>query len=158
MPRPTEVRESAPILASPEAVFEAALSLPLPQLYSRRYGPMPPIVEVRDQEGEWTTPGQTRTFVTADGGSMHEEMLSIERPTEFTNELSKITGPFKPLVSKVVETWRFRELGTGTEATWEWNLYPTSAVTAVAMPIVARLWRGYARAALAQLSEEVVGR
>lgn len=156
MPSPTTVRASAPILATTDAVFEAALSLPLPQLYSRRYGPMPPIVEVRDENGAWTTPGQTRTFVLADGGSMHEEMLSIQRPTHFTNRLTDITGPFKPLVAKVVETWSFREVGTGTEATWEWNLYPTNAVTAVLMPVVGRLWRGYARGVLAQLSDEAL--
>lgn len=151
----TSVRRSRVIPAPVATVFEAALSLPLPQLYRRRYGPMPPIVEVRDQVGAWETPGQTRVFVTADGGSMREEMLALERPHHFTNRLTVLKGPFKPVVATVEETWSFRAQGDATEATWEWNLHPRSAVSAVVVPVVARLWRGYAREVLAQLAEEV---
>ena len=99
--RPTTVRRSRPVLAPVESVFEAALSLPLPQLYRRRYGPMPPIVEVRDQQGPWETPGQTRVFVTGDGGSMREELLTIDVPRQFSNRLTVLSGPFKPLVARV---------------------------------------------------------
>ncbi len=136
-------------------VFEAALSLPLTTLYSRRYGPMPPIVDVHDGRREWTTPGQTRVVVTADGGSMREEMLSIDRPRAFSNRLTVLRGPFKPVVSTVEETWSFRALGTGTEATWEWNLFPRSRLARLVLPIVGRLWRGYAGGVLAQLTDEV---
>jgi len=136
-------------------VFEAALSLPLPQLYCRRYGPLPPIVEVRDQHGAWDTVGQTRVFVTADRGSMREEMLAIESPTTFTNRLTVLTGPFRPVVATIEESWSFAEAGSGTEATWEWNLFPRSAPARLALPVVGRLWRGYAGGVLEQLTLEV---
>jgi hypothetical protein len=157
MPTPTTVRQSRVIAASIETVFEAALSLPLPQLYRRRYGPMPPIVEVRDQQGAWDSPGQTRVFVLADRGSMREEMVSIRRPHQFGNQLTVLTGPFKPVVSTVEESWTFREVGAATEATWEWTLYPRSALTRPLLPLIARVWRGYARGVLDQLAEEVLG-
>lgn len=157
MTTPTTVRRSALIPVSTETAFTAALTLPLPLLYRRRYGPMPPIVEVRDQAGDWTTPGETRVFVTADGGSMREEMLSIERPRRFTNRLTVLGGPFTHLVAEVVETWSFRDVGTGTEATWEWNLFAKSAGAGLVVPVIGRLWLGYARNVLAQLTEEVVG-
>jgi uncharacterized protein YndB with AHSA1/START domain len=157
MPAPTTVRQHRIIAAPIETVFEAALSLPLPQLYRRRYGPMPPIVEVRDQQGAWESPGQTRVFVTADGGSMREEMLAIDRPHRFTHRLTVLTGPFKPVVRTVEESWSFGQVGAATEATWEWNLHPRSVVAALVMPVVARLWRGYARGVLEQLSDEVLG-
>ncbi len=154
---PITTRRTAPILAAPESVFEAALSLPLPQLYCRRYGPLPPIVEVRDQQGPWESPGQTRIFRTSDGGEMREEMLSIDAPLRFANRLTVLSGPFRPLVATIEESWSFAAVGTGTEASWEWNLFPRSAPAALPVRIVARLWLGYARAVQEQLSQEVLG-
>jgi hypothetical protein len=157
MPTPTTVRQSQVIAAPIETVFETALSLPLPQLYRRRYGPLPPIVKVHDQQGPWDAPGQTRVIVTADRGSMREEMLSIDRPHQFSNRLTVLAGPFKPVVATLEESWIFREVGGATEATWEWNLHPRSAVAGLLVPLIARLWRGYARGVLEQLSDEVLG-
>lgn len=143
------------VQAPVEVVFEAALSLPLPRLYSRRYGPIPPIVEVHDQVGDFDTVGQTRVFVLADRGTMHEEMMTIDRPHQFSNRLTVLSGPFKPLVATVVESWSFRKVGGATEATWEWNIYPRSTVARLFVPVIGRLWRGYARGVLAQLAVEV---
>jgi hypothetical protein len=154
---PTTVRRSRVIPMPVETVFEAALSLPLPQLYRRAFGPMPPIVEVRDQQGAWETPGQTRVFVTKDGGSMREELLSIDAPRQFSNRLTVLNGPFTPFVSRVDESWTFAAVGTGTEATWEWNIFPKSAVAKAVVPVVGRLWLGYAGGVLAQLNDEVLG-
>jgi hypothetical protein len=155
MATPTTVHRSGTVPAPLETVFEAALSLPLPQLYRRRYGPMPPIVEVRDQQGAWDSPGQARVFVLADGGEMREEMLSLDPPHMFANRLTVLSGPFRPLVGTIEETWSFRTVGDATEATWEWHLYPRSAVAKLLVPLVGRLWLGYARGVLAQLAEEV---
>jgi hypothetical protein len=157
MPTPTTVRQSQVIAAPIETVFETALSLPLPQLYRRRYGPMPPIVEVHEQQGPWDSPGQTRVIVTADGGSMREEMLSIDRPNRFSNRLTVLAGPFKPVVTTLEESWIFREVAGATEATWEWNLYPRFAAAGLLLPVIGRVWRGYARGVLEQLSEKVTG-
>ena len=148
------VRRTGSIDAPVEVVFEAVVSLPLPQLYSRRYGPMPPIVAVRDQQGSFDTVGQTRVVVLADGGAMHEELLAIERPRRFSNRLTVLRGPFRPLVSTVEESWTFRQTGSLTEATWEWALYPRSGPARLLLPAVARLWRGYARRVLEQLAVE----
>ena len=136
-------------------VCEAALSLPLPQLYARRYGPIPPIVEVREQQGAWEHPGQSRVIVTADGGSMREEMLSLDPPNGFANRLTVLSGPFKPVVTTIEESWAFRPVAEGTEATWEWNLFARSVVARPLAAVVGRLWLGYARGVLAQLAEEV---
>ncbi len=157
MTTPTTVRQARAIPVPVATAFEAALSLPLPQLYRRRYGPLPPIVAVHDQQGTWDTPGQTRVFVTADRGRMREEMLSIDPPRQFSNRLTVLGGPFLPLVSSIEESWTFRELGTGTEAAWSWTLYPRSALGGLFVPVVARLWLGYARGVLEQLSDELLG-
>lgn len=157
VPTPVSVRRSRSIDAPVGVVFEATLSLPLPQLYARRFGPLPPIVAVHDQQGNFDQPGQTRVFDTADGGAMYEELLDIDVPHHFTNRLVVLKGPFRPVVRTVEETWSFRPEGAGTTATWEWNLYPRSPLTRPVAWLVSRFWLGYARAVQQQLADEVAG-
>jgi len=42
--------------------------MPLPTLFKRWYGPIPPIKEVRDQSGDWDTVGQSRRIFLTGGG------------------------------------------------------------------------------------------
>ena len=48
----------------PEHAFDVLLVAPLPTIFDRRYGAMPPVREVRGQDGAWGTVGQTRTVAT----------------------------------------------------------------------------------------------
>ena len=45
----------------------------------------------------------------------------------------------------------FEPVGTGTRVEWRWTLHPVSRFAAAVLPIVGRLWQGYARRALDQL-------
>ena len=157
MTTPHTVSRTGTVAAPVGDVFQAGLSLPLPQLYARRYGLIPAIVAVRDQQGEWGTVGQTRVFETADRGAMREELLTIDRPHGFSNRLTVLGGPFLPLVGTIEESWTFREAGGATQATWEWNLYPCSRAGRLLAPVVGRMWLGYAGRVLEQLSYEVTG-
>ena len=73
---------------------------PLELIFHRRYAALPPVREVRDQQGTWGTVGQTRTIVLADGGTMHEELTSGVSGREFGYRISQVTGPMKALVSR----------------------------------------------------------
>jgi hypothetical protein len=86
---------------------------------------------------------------------MREEMLSIDPPHGFANRLTVLSGPFRPIVTTIDESWMFRSAGTSTEATWEWNLYPRYGVARPLAAVVGRLWLGYAGGVLAQLQQEV---
>jgi hypothetical protein len=57
----------------------------------------------------------------------------------------------KTLVGSLDGTWSFDPVGTGTRVTWTWTVHPASAAAGLAMPVFARLWRGYARQALDDL-------
>lgn len=139
-----------------EDAFNRTLPLPLPVLFSHWYGPIPPIKAVRDQTGEWDAAGQIRTVTMVGGGSMREELTSVDPPRSFGYTLSAITGPLAALVGSIDGTWRFTAEGTGTTVTWQWILHPKSAVTAPALPLLGRIWQGYARRALETLSELLV--
>lgn len=130
--------------------FDRVLPHPLPEIFARRRLAIPPIREVRDQAGTWGEVGQTRTIVLADGGSMRETLTSVERPQSFGYVIGDVHGPMKPLVTRVEGRWSFEPAGTGTRITWAWDVSPTRAGRP-AMPLFARMWRGYARQALEEI-------
>ncbi len=134
-----------------EHAFDVLLTVPLPNLFRRRYFAIPAIREVRGQDGVWGTVGQSRTIVLADGGTMREELTSLERPHHFGYLIGDITGPMKPLAKSVEGRWSCVADGSGTRVTWQWTVHPRSAVAALAMPVFARLWQGYAARAMEQL-------
>ena len=147
-------------LVAPVAVqdaFHGTLPIPLPTLFHRWYGPFPPISEVREQTGAWDAVGQTRVVHLAGGASMREELTSVDPPRSFGYRLSEVTGPMALLVDHVIGEWIFAPAAGGTEITWRWDIRPRSALTAWALPVLGRTWKGYARRALRDLSALLTG-
>lgn len=157
MGKPLAVEQSRAIPVSVDDAFAGTMPIPLPTLFRHRYGPIPPIKEVRGQTGDWTAAGQTRTVLLTGGGSMREELTSVDPPRSFGYTLTDITGPMSPLVRLVEGEWIFTAAGTGTTVTWRWTIHPRSALAAPLVPVLGRLWKGYAQRALEELSKQLVG-
>lgn len=151
------VEQSRTVPVNVEDAYASTLPIPLPTLFRRWYGPIPPIKQVRDQDGEWSTVGQTRTVLLTGGGSMREELTGVEPPRSFEYTLSEITGPMAALIARVDGEWIFRPAGAGVEITWRWTIHRRSALTAPLIPVFGRLWKGYARRVLEELSAQLVG-
>lgn len=156
--RALTLEKSRAIPVDVEVAYRGTLSLPLPTLFRRWYGPIPPIAATRDQTGGWNAAGDTRTVALTGGGTMHEELTNVDPPRSFEYTLSRITGLLSPMVQHIDGQFRFEPVGTGTRVTWRWVLHPRSALAAPVLPVFGRLWRGYARQALEVLSEELLGR
>jgi len=152
-----EVSASRVVPGDPAHAFAAVLPAPLTELFDRRFGPIPTIREVTDQDGEWATVGQTRTIHLADGGSMREELTDVSAPMSFGYRISGIRGPMRPLVAEAEGRWDFAADGDGTRVTWTWRLHPTNVATGLLMPGFAWCWRRYAALALERV-EQVVTR
>lgn len=135
--------------------YAAVLPMPLPLIFGRRYLALPPIKEVRDQDGEWGTVGQTRTIVLADRGTMRETLTSVTPGTSFGYDITPVTGPLKPLVVAAQGLWSFAPAGNGVEVSWQWILEPTRAGVLV-MPALGRMWQGYARQALEEVEKALL--
>jgi hypothetical protein len=151
------VSSSRTVPVEVDRAFDEVLAEPLPRVFSRRYGAIAPVQEVRDQTGDaWGTVGQSRRIVLSDGGAMTERLTTVERPTAFGYDISDLKGPLKLLVSSATGEWRFEPAGTGTRITWTWVLEPASGVGRYALPVFARLWRGYARQALEEVEKILV--
>jgi hypothetical protein len=61
------------------------------------------------------------------------------------------------LVDHVAGEWIFTPDGDGTEVTWRWTIHRKSILTAWALPVFARIWKGYARLALRDLADALTG-
>ncbi|MGI8678197.1 MAG: SRPBCC family protein [Jatrophihabitans sp.] len=151
MADPVILRSSRTYPVPLEQAFDLVLPAALERFFTRRYGPIPPIKGVEGQQGLWGTVGQTRTVRLADGGSMREELVSVDRPNSFGYRLTDLTGPLKPLASSVEGLWSFAPAGSGVRISWQWTVHPVSRLGALALPVFGRFWHGYARQALEQL-------
>jgi hypothetical protein len=151
MAQPLTVEQSHDIPVDVQQAYDGTLPMPLPTLFRRWYGPIPPIKRVLNQTGDWDTAGKTRTVLLTGGGSMVEELTHVDPPHAFGYILSQIKGPLSPLVNRVDGDWLFAPSGTGTTVTWRWTIHPRSRVSALALPVFGWLWRGYAKQALAEL-------
>ena len=79
MARTLAVQQSRVIPVGVEDAFAGTLPIPLTTIFSRWYGPIGPVKEVRDQSGDWDTAGQTRMVMLSPSGSFHEELTSWTR-------------------------------------------------------------------------------
>ncbi len=151
MVRPYRLEQARTVPVAPDDAFAGVLPAPLPQVFARRYGPFPPVREVRGQVGAWGDVGQQRTIVTADGGTMLETLSVVDEPHRFGYTLTDVTGPMRLLITTLDGEWTFEPVGSGTRITWRWTVQPASAAAGPAMPVVARLWHPYAARALARV-------
>jgi hypothetical protein len=152
MVKPAVVEQSRAIPVDVQRAFDSTLPISLTTIFRRRYAVLPPIREVREQDGAWGQVGQTRVVVTTDGGTMREQLVDVDPPSSFTYRLGDITGPMRPLVDWIEGRWEFVRAGTGTLVTWRWTLHPRGLGSPF-MPLLCRMWRSYARQALEELSD-----
>lgn len=157
MAQPLVLEQSRAIPIVPDSAFNGTVPLPLAQLFRRWYGPIPPIKGTRDQTGDWNAVGQARTVLLTGGGSMREVLTSYDAPRKFGYTFSDVKGPLAPLAARIEGEWLFEPVGTGTNVTWRWTVHPRSGLSALALPIFGRLWKGYARQSLEDLSNQLVG-
>jgi hypothetical protein len=124
------------------------------------YGPLPAVRAVEDQIGAWDTPGQTRTIRLADGSSLREELVAVERPHHFAYHVGELTGPLRLLTRGLRGAWWFEEIsapGTGaplTAARWRYVFEQRSLLTRPLASLVVRLlWQPYMAQALERARE-----
>ncbi|QIG41481.1 SRPBCC family protein [Nocardioides anomalus] len=153
----TRVAQSRTVPHALEATYDETVAAPLPVVFARRHLALPPVTAVEGQEGPWGSHlGQSRTIVTGDGGRLRETLTELDRPHAFGYRIDVVGGPMRLLVGHLDGRWGFEPDGAGTRITWSWVLHARSPLTVPAVLVVARMWNGYARAALASV-EEILG-
>lgn len=149
--RPVHLERSRSYPCGVKRAFDTVLPVPLTEILGHRTGPLPGIVDVGGQTGDWSTPGQTHTIVLADRSTAVETLTAVERPGEFRYAITGVTGPMTALVGRIEGRWAFEPVGTGVRITWSWELTPRSRAAGTLMPVVTRAWHGWAGEALERL-------
>lgn len=157
MTRPVLLAHSRVFASTRPDAFEQVLRSDLRRVFDRGYGGIPRVVGVRAPGGQWGSPGQVRTIELSGGGSMREELRTVEPPTRFGYLLSGFTGPLRLLVTSIDGEWHFEPSGSALRVTWSWTVRPRGPWGAATMPVVARMWRGYARRGFDNLEALLAG-
>lgn len=145
---------------SPEAAFDAIMGVSLPTVLGHRSGPLPGIVEVREQTA-WGSVGDTRRIVLADRSTALETLVEVEGPQRFVYRASELTGPMALLVDDVEGRFDVEPAGEGgSRVTWSWRIALAGGVVGLAAPLAApvitRAWQGWARGLLENLEGVLV--
>ncbi len=132
----------------PVRAFDALFAAPRQAIFARRFAAFPPITDVRDQDGAWDAVGQSRTLVLGDGGTLHETLITIDRPHSFSYVLDDIHGKLRPFMSKIDGVWTVTPEGDGCRISWAWTLHPAAPPARLTTSVIAKMWQGYADRAL----------
>lgn len=133
--------------------WERFVPVDLAKVFPKPQGPIPNVVDVRDQSGTWDIVGQTRSVVLSDGMVVTEEITESDpshgslpsgNTAHFGYRVSGFTGPLGWLTDEARGTWDFREDNGKTRIEWQ---YTFNARFALAKPvlsvIVTVFWRRF---------------
>ena len=140
------VSSSTVVPVTADVAFQALLDAPLEKLFPHRSGPIPAIARCEGQEGSWSTVGQTRSVVLADGTSNLETLVGLERPHDYRYRITEIQGPFKLLVTSIDGRFTFEEEAGATRATWSWELHGRTPLSRLVFPALDFFWGRWAAA------------
>jgi hypothetical protein len=140
--------------ASLEKTWEIAQPI-TPVGFYPKFGPIPATIEVRDQSGDWQSPGQTRQLMLADGGWVIETTKVVERPYFFAYELTDFQKLFGVLVDHARAEWTFTAVDGGTRIDWTYTFFPKPRGGAAVALIVRLFWSRYMTSVLPGILAEV---
>lgn len=139
-----------------------ALSGPLdPTQFYPRFGPLPAVVEVRDQSGTWDAVGRTRMLKLSDGGHVIETITDTtsaagsDSVALFAYELSEFQKLFGRLVDGARAEWEFEAVESGTRIRWTYTFFAKPARRWVVWLVVSLWWSKYMGTVLPVIAREV---
>lgn len=144
----------ATVAATPKQAYD--ISGPLdPTTFYPKSGPLPAVVEVRNQTGTWDTVGRTRKLILSDGGHVIETITDANSPAYFAYELTDFQKLFGALVDHARAEWRFISEGERTSIRWTYTFFGKPGRGWIIGLIVGLLWAPYMRKVLQPIANEV---
>ena len=150
----TSAAADAVVHATPKRAWEIVGPIDATRFYPK-FGPLPAVVDVRDQVGAWDAVGQTRTLVLSDGGSVVETITDAASPTFFAYELSDFQKLFGRLVAGARAEWRFERVESGTSIRWSYEFFALPGRGWIVGLIVRMFWARYMKRVLSPIAAEV---
>jgi hypothetical protein len=140
--------------ASLETTWDVATPL-TPVGFYPKFGPLPAVIEVKNQTGGWDAAGQTRQLMLSDGGSVIEHTRYVERPSFFAYELTDFQKIFGRLVESARAEWTYTETLDGTRISWRYTFFPRPGTRWILAAFVGNFWAPYMKKVLPGIIAEV---
>jgi hypothetical protein len=140
--------------AKPDRTF-AILTPSDPTRFYPRFGPIPAIVRVDDQTGDWDAVGQSRRLTLSDGGTLVERLKVVDPPRRFAYQLTDFTGFFGTLVAFADAEWDFDANVEGTRIRWSYTFHAQPKRGWIVRLVVVLWWARYMKRVLPLLIDEV---
>jgi len=140
--------------AKPDRTF-AIMTPSDPTRFYPKFGPIPAIVKVDDQTGDWDAVGQSRKLTLSDGGTLIERLKVVDAPRRFAYELTDFTGFFGNLVAFAEAEWDFDANVEGTRIRWTYTYHAQPKRGWIVRLVVVLFWGRYMKRVLPGLIDEV---
>ena len=140
--------------AKPDRTF-AIMTPSDPTRFYPKFGPIPAIVKVEDQTGDWDAVGQSRKLTLSDGGTLIERLKVVDAPRRFAYELTDFTGFFGNLVAFAEAEWDFDASVEGTRIRWTYTYHAQPKRGWIVRLVVVLFWGRYMKRVLPGLIDEV---
>jgi Polyketide cyclase / dehydrase and lipid transport len=154
--RPRHAITSTELVASAglKATYDAVGAID-PTHYYRRYGPLPAVLEVRDQTGEWNEVGRSRVLLLSDGGYVREYITDADSPDFFAYDSHDFQKLFGRLVYGSRAEWSFTAVPSGTRIRWTYAFHARPRMGGSVRAIVRLFWAPYMRKVLKSIVGEL---
>lgn len=139
---PIEVLSNAVTKAAPEVAFDTVIPIDLTEFFTG-YGPIPPIVGIQDQTGDWDAAGQTRQINLKDGSHVMEKIDVYERPGYFGYTVGPFSGFNRFVMSHADGQFWFEPVDGGTEIRWSYTWHAKNALVLPIAWMLTRVWKRY---------------
>lgn len=126
------------------STFEHIVPIDLTSIFTG-YGPLPAVVSIQKQLGDWNTVGETRTVYLSDHSSVQEQLTTYEYPSYFSYTVSQFTSSLRFLIHSAEGEWWFSPTpSAGTDIQWRYTFIARSPLAYPLLWIIAKfLWRNY---------------
>jgi hypothetical protein len=140
--------------AKPDRTF-AIMTPSDPTRFYPKFGPIPAIVKVEDQTGDWDAVGQSRKLTLSDGGTLVERLKVVDAPRRFAYQLTDFTGFFGTLVAFAEAEWDFDANVEGTRIRWTYTYHAQPKRGWIVRLVVVLFFGRYMKRVLPGLIDEV---
>jgi len=140
--------------AEPDIAWDVT-TLTNPTWFYAKFGPLPGVVDVWGQVGEWNAVGKTRTLKLSDGGSVIETLTDVAHAEFFAYDLSEFQGLFGRIVAGARAEWDFWQEGDSTGIRWTYTYTARPGFGLVVSAIVRVFWSRYMQRTLPVIVREV---
>ena len=126
----------------PDHAFRVIAPIDLSLIFTA-WGPLPGVLGVSNQTGEWDHVGASRNPDLSDGSTATETLTEYTTGHSFAYEVTDLTGVLRRLVEGVRGEWTFAPDGAGTLIRWAYEFKPNPGRRLLVRRGLAPVWRRY---------------